>query len=31
MEVDSMLREKSGGTKSIDDFARAFFGINDGD
>ena len=31
LEVDSMLRAKSGGTKSIDDFARAFFGINDGD
>ena len=31
MEVDSILREESRGTKSIDDFARAFFGINDGD
>ena len=31
MDVDSMLREKSGGTKSIDDFARAFFGMRDGD
>jgi predicted metalloprotease with PDZ domain len=31
MDVDSMLREKSGGAKSIDDFARAFFGIRDGD
>ena len=31
MEVDSLLREKSGGTKSIDDFARAFFGMRDGD
>ena len=31
MEVDSMLRQQSHGTKSIDDFARAFFGINDGD
>lgn len=31
MEVDSILRKQSGGTKSIDDFARAFFGINDGD
>ena len=31
MEVDSILREQSNGTKSIDDFARAFFGINDGD
>ena len=31
MEVDSILRRQSGGTKSIDDFARAFFGLNDGD
>ncbi|WP_267381892.1 MULTISPECIES: peptidase M61 [unclassified Sphingomonas] len=31
MEVDSMLRAMSGGTKSIDDFARAFFGVRDGD
>lgn len=31
MDVDSLLREKSGGTKSIDDFAKAFFGIRDGD
>ncbi len=31
MEVDSMLRKQSGGTKSIDDFAKAFFGIRDGD
>jgi len=31
MEVDSILREKSGGTKSIDDFARSFFGYRDGD
>ncbi|CAN5457710.1 M61 family metallopeptidase [soil metagenome] len=31
LEVDSILREQSKGKKSIDDFARAFFGINDGD
>ena len=31
MEVDSILRDKSGGTKSMDDFARAFFGMRDGD
>jgi predicted metalloprotease with PDZ domain len=31
LEVDAKLRELSGGTKSMDDFARAFFGINDGD
>lgn len=31
MEVDSILREQSRGTKSIDDFARAFFQGRDGD
>ena len=31
MEVDSLLRERSRGAKSIDDFARAFFGGRDGD
>ncbi len=31
MEVDSILRQQSGGTKSIDDFAAKFFGLNDGD
>ncbi|HEY0622373.1 peptidase M61 [Sphingomonas sp.] len=31
LEVDSMLRAQSGGTKSMDDFARAFFGMRDGD
>jgi len=31
MEVDSMLRAKSGGAKSLDDFAKAFFGVRDGD
>jgi predicted metalloprotease with PDZ domain len=31
MEVDAMLRQKSRGAKSIDDFARAFFGMRDGD
>ncbi|MES2097468.1 MAG: peptidase M61 [Pseudomonadota bacterium] len=31
LEVDSILREQSKGTRSIDDFAKAFFGINDGD
>lgn len=31
MEVDSILRQQSKGKKSMDDFARAFFGINDGD
>jgi predicted metalloprotease with PDZ domain len=31
MEVDSILRKQSGGTKSIGDFARTFFGLTDGD
>jgi predicted metalloprotease with PDZ domain len=31
LEVDSILRAKSGGTKSMDDFGRAFAGMNDGD
>jgi predicted metalloprotease with PDZ domain len=31
MDVDSLLREKSNGAKSIDDFAKAFFGVRDGD
>ena len=31
MDVDSLLREQSGGKRSLDDFARAFFGIRDGD
>jgi len=31
LEVDSMLRAQSGGKKSMDDFARAFFGMRDGD
>lgn len=31
MEVDSVLRRESKGKKSMDDFARAFFGVNDGD
>lgn len=31
MDVDSILREQSHGTRSIDDFARSFFGYKDGD
>ena len=31
MDVDSLLREKTGGRKSIDDFAKAFYGVRDGD
>lgn len=30
LDADSLIREKTGGRKSLDDFARAFFGINDG-
>ena len=31
LEADALLRSLSGGKKSMDDFARAFFGMNDGD
>src|SRR5262249_55658469 len=31
MDVDTLIREKSGNKRSLDDFAKAFFGINDGD
>ncbi|MGK6320889.1 M61 family metallopeptidase [Sphingomonas sp. DT-204] len=31
LETDALLRKLSGGRKSMDDFARAFFGMNDGD
>lgn len=31
LEVDAKLRELSGGRRSIDDFAHAFFGVNPGD
>jgi predicted metalloprotease with PDZ domain len=31
IDVDRIIREQSRGRKSIDDFARAFFGVNDGD
>lgn len=31
LDADSLIREKSGGTKSIDDFAKAFFGVKDGE
>ncbi|MEP7043482.1 MAG: M61 family peptidase [Dokdonella sp.] len=30
LAVDGLLREKSGGRASLDDFARGFFGIDDG-
>jgi predicted metalloprotease with PDZ domain len=31
LDVDSLIRELSHGARSLDDFARAFFGINDRD
>lgn len=31
LEVDQILREKTGGRKGLDDFAKAFFGIRNGD
>jgi len=31
LDVDTLIRERSGGTRSLDDFARAFFGMRDGD
>jgi len=31
MEVDAMLRAQTAGAKGLDDFAKAFFGRNDGD
>lgn len=31
LEVDAVLRQKTGGARGIDDFARAFFGGTDGD
>jgi predicted metalloprotease with PDZ domain len=31
IEADAVIREGTGGAKGMDDFARAFFGINDGD
>ena len=31
IEADAIIRDGTKGTKGMDDFARAFFGINDGD
>ena len=31
LEIDQIIREQSGGARSIDDFAKAFFGMRDGD
>jgi predicted metalloprotease with PDZ domain len=30
LDADSLIRERTGGKKSLDDFARAFFGVEDG-
>jgi len=30
LDVDTLIRERSHGARSLDDFAKAFFGINDG-
>ncbi len=30
LDADSLIRQKTNGQKSLDDFAHAFFGINDG-
>jgi len=30
LDADTLIRERSGGKRSLDDFAKAFFGINDG-
>ena len=31
LEIDQIIREKTGGKRSIDDFAKLFFGMKDGD
>jgi predicted metalloprotease with PDZ domain len=31
LDADTLIRERTNGQKSLDDFARAFFGVNDGD
>jgi len=31
LEADALIRARTGGKKSLDDFARAFFGVNDGE
>ncbi len=30
LDADTLIREKTGGKKSLDDFARTFFGVEDG-
>src|SRR5262249_36923181 len=31
LEIDTLIRQRSNNKSSLDDFARAFFGMNDGD
>jgi predicted metalloprotease with PDZ domain len=31
LDADTLIRERSGGKQSLDDFAKAFFGVQDGD
>jgi predicted metalloprotease with PDZ domain len=31
LDVDTLIRQRSGNKRSLDTFARAFFGVNDGD
>ena len=31
LDADSLIREKSGGARSLDDFAKGFFGVKDGE
>ncbi|MGV8942777.1 M61 family metallopeptidase [Thermomonas sp.] len=31
LEADALIRARTGGKKSLDDFARAFFGVNNGE
>ncbi len=31
LEADALIRSRTGGRKSLDDFAKAFFGVNDGE
>lgn len=31
LEADALIRARTGGKKSLDDFAKAFFGVNDGE
>ncbi|MDP1238685.1 hypothetical protein Q6335_28000, partial [Klebsiella pneumoniae] len=30
LDADTLIRERSNGRRSLDDFARAFFGVQDG-